>query len=198
MHNGTDFRAPSGTNVFAAGAGTVTSSTRDEGLGNYVVIVHPDDTRTTYGHLSARKVKAGDKVKAGQVIGLAGATGHANGAHLHFETRDARGRLLDPIKWLRDRHVQPWGSPVKPKPAPKPAPTPKPDARALRFGSIGKRVEELQRVINAFYPGRRPRLVVDGRYFAATEAGVKYVQQRLGRPQTGVADSHVLDYLGVK
>ena len=54
--------------------------------GNYVVISHPDGTRTLYAHMSQRNVSAGDTVRQGQTVGLVGSTGSSTGNHLHFET----------------------------------------------------------------------------------------------------------------
>jgi hypothetical protein len=65
------------------------------GYGNCVVIRHHNGIETLYGHLSARLVKPGDPVNAGQIIGLGGSTGHSTGPHLHFETR-FMGKAFNP------------------------------------------------------------------------------------------------------
>lgn len=67
------------------------------GYGNVVVIQHGDDLRTLYAHLNSRKVKVGDKVKAGDHIGGMGTTGSSTGVHLHFETREKQGNDYVPV-----------------------------------------------------------------------------------------------------
>lgn len=84
-HNGTDYVAPVGTPIMAAGDGRVTHSTRNNLNGNYVFIQHANNIVTKYLHLSKRSVKVGDRVKQGQTIGTLGATGRVTGAHLHYE-----------------------------------------------------------------------------------------------------------------
>ena len=89
-----------GDPVGAAFAGRVRFSKYSSGYGNLVVIRHENGLETYYGHLSERKVEAGDWVEAGQVIGLGGSTGRSTGPHLHFETR-YQGYAFDP-EWLID------------------------------------------------------------------------------------------------
>jgi murein DD-endopeptidase MepM/ murein hydrolase activator NlpD len=84
-HRGVDYAAPTGTPVVAAGKGRVIRSTYDRFNGHHVFIQHGDRYVTKYLHFSKRKVKKGDTVKQGQVIGLLGATGLASGPHLHYE-----------------------------------------------------------------------------------------------------------------
>ncbi len=67
--------------------------------GKYVVIEHEDGTQSMYAHLSKIRVRSGQKVKQGQVIGVMGSTGSANGTHLHFEIR-INGRAVDPRYYL--------------------------------------------------------------------------------------------------
>ncbi|MEQ9505881.1 MAG: M23 family metallopeptidase [Hyphomonas sp.] len=87
LHKGTDFAAPTGTPVYAAGNGTVQRASRYGGYGNYIKIKHSGGYETAYAHLSryARGVKAGRKVKQGEVIGYVGSTGASTGPHLHYE-----------------------------------------------------------------------------------------------------------------
>ena len=88
MHRGVDMRLKTGDNVYAAFSGRVRIVNYEaNGYGNYVVIRHDNGLETVYGHLSAHKVKRGDYVNAGDVIGLGGNTGRSFGAHLHFEIR---------------------------------------------------------------------------------------------------------------
>lgn len=84
-HNGTDYVAPVGTPIMAAGDGKVTKSAYNKLNGNYVFIQHGGKYVTKYLHLSKRKVKQGQRVRQGQTIGLLGGTGRVTGAHLHYE-----------------------------------------------------------------------------------------------------------------
>ncbi|SDK49170.1 peptidoglycan DD-metalloendopeptidase family protein [Microbulbifer yueqingensis] len=84
-HNGTDYAAPRGTPVYAAGSGRVVKAGYSKANGNYVFIKHGDRYVTRYLHLTKRKVKTGQRVKQRQVIGTVGSTGYATGPHLHYE-----------------------------------------------------------------------------------------------------------------
>lgn len=84
-HNGTDYAAPTGTPVYAAGSGRVISAGYSKPNGNYVFIQHGERYVTRYLHLSKRLVKRGQRVKQRQVIGKVGSTGYATGPHLHYE-----------------------------------------------------------------------------------------------------------------
>ncbi len=84
-HRGVDYAARTGTPVVAAGNGKVTHSTYNKYNGNYVFIQHGNGIVTKYLHFTKRAVKAGQRVKQGQVIGYVGATGLAAGPHLHYE-----------------------------------------------------------------------------------------------------------------
>lgn len=84
-HNGTDYKANKGTPVVAAGNGRVTHATYNKYNGNYVFIQHGNDIITKYLHFSKLKVKKGQRVKQGQVIGLVGSTGLSQAPHLHYE-----------------------------------------------------------------------------------------------------------------
>ncbi|MEM9314437.1 MAG: peptidoglycan DD-metalloendopeptidase family protein [Pseudomonadota bacterium] len=84
-HNGTDYAAPRGTPVFAAGDGRVTKAGYTRANGNYVFIQHGERYVTKYLHLNKRKVKQGQRVVQSQVIGTVGSTGAATGPHLHYE-----------------------------------------------------------------------------------------------------------------
>lgn len=87
LHKGTDFAAPTGTPVYAAGNGTVQRASRNGGYGNYVRIKHSKGYETAYAHLSryGKGIKSGRKVKQGDVIGYVGSTGASTGPHLHYE-----------------------------------------------------------------------------------------------------------------
>lgn len=84
-HSGTDIAAPEGTPVRAAGSGKVILSGKDYFYtGNMVILDHGQGLQTIYAHLKEAKVKEGDVVKKGDVIGLVGKTGRATGPHLHW------------------------------------------------------------------------------------------------------------------
>ncbi|MEK7475188.1 MAG: M23 family metallopeptidase [Candidatus Coatesbacteria bacterium] len=85
-HRGIDIAAPDGWPVVAAAAGRVLVSRRIDAYGNAVVLDHGQTVHTIYFHMSARQVVEGQRVEAGQVIGMVGATGIATGPHLHFGT----------------------------------------------------------------------------------------------------------------
>ncbi len=85
LHTGIDLRASTGTKVYAANAGTVTTSGYSSAWGNYIIINHGGGLTTLYAHLSRRNVSKDQKVKQGTVIGLSGNTGYSTAPHLHFE-----------------------------------------------------------------------------------------------------------------
>jgi murein DD-endopeptidase MepM/ murein hydrolase activator NlpD len=84
-HNGIDYRAPSGTPVFAAGNGKVLKAAYSKYNGNHVFIQHGNNIVTKYLHFTKRNVKTNQRVQQGQVIGYVGATGLAEAPHLHYE-----------------------------------------------------------------------------------------------------------------
>ncbi|MFP5414629.1 MAG: peptidoglycan DD-metalloendopeptidase family protein [Gammaproteobacteria bacterium] len=84
-HNGIDYAAPRGTPVYAAGGGKVIAAGYSNSRGNHVDIQHNRKYTTRYFHLDRFRVKAGQVVKQGQVIGTVGSTGYATGPHLHYE-----------------------------------------------------------------------------------------------------------------
>lgn len=98
-HNGTDFAAPRGTPIMAAGTGVVTRANWHGGYGNFVGIRHANGYETSYAHLQgfARGMRAGARVTQGQVIGYVGCTGSCTGPHLHYEVHN-NGRPLNPMR----------------------------------------------------------------------------------------------------
>ena len=86
-HMGTDYAAPTGTPVHAAGDGHVSFEGRRGGYGNAIVLTHGANVSTLYGHMSrfARNIQVGTRVQQGEVIGYVGMTGLATGPHLHYE-----------------------------------------------------------------------------------------------------------------
>jgi len=97
LHTGIDLRASTGTKVYAANKGTVTTSGYSSAWGNYIIINHGGGYTTLYAHLSRRNVSKGATVKQGDVIGLSGNTGYSTGPHLHFEI-NKNGSSYDPLK----------------------------------------------------------------------------------------------------
>lgn len=94
-HSGVDLKTRPNDNIYAAFDGVVTMSGVYFGYGNCIRIKHDNGLETLYGHQSRNLVKCGDKVKAGQLIGLTGSTGRATTAHLHFEMF-YKGHRLNP------------------------------------------------------------------------------------------------------
>ncbi len=102
LHTGADIPAPSGTRINAAKAGTVIISTFNSSYGNYVVIAHPDNSRTLYAHMKSRAVSAGNAVGQGECIGYVGTTGSSTGNHLHFEvwTGGSSSTRVNPMQFF--------------------------------------------------------------------------------------------------
>ena len=99
MHRGTDFAAPTGTPIYAAGHGVVERASRYGGYGHYVRIRHANSYKTAYAHLSryGRGIRSGVRVRQGQVIGYVGSTGASTGPHLHYEVM-VRGKHVNPMR----------------------------------------------------------------------------------------------------
>ncbi len=95
MHAGMDFRARSGTPIYAATDGRVDFAGRHGGHGNYVRLRHAGNMGTGYAHMSRIAVSAGQNVRRGQVIGYVGSTGLSTGPHLHYEMYRG-GQTVDP------------------------------------------------------------------------------------------------------
>lgn len=96
-HNGTDFGAPTGTPIRAVADAVVTFAGKSGGYGNHVKLDHEGPYVTSYSHLSRIRVKNGQKVKQGDVIGEVGSTGMSTGPHLHYEFLSG-GKHVDPMK----------------------------------------------------------------------------------------------------
>ena len=99
MHHGVDLGVPVGTDVRAMAAGTVMVAGAKSGYGLAVMIDHGGGWVTLYGHLDRVDVSVGDRVRAGQHLGLSGNTGLSTAPHLHFEVRRF-GRSRDPVPLL--------------------------------------------------------------------------------------------------
>ncbi|MFC4072922.1 M23 family metallopeptidase, partial [Actinoplanes subglobosus] len=87
-----DFAMPAGSTVVASAPGVVQDSYFSDSWGNTVVVQHPWGECTRYSHLSSRRVVAGQAIKQAQVLGAAGATGSATGAHLDFKAENCGSR----------------------------------------------------------------------------------------------------------
>ena len=96
-HKGTDYAAPIGTPILATADGTVTESTRRGGNGKYVKIRHNGTYSTQYLHMKKQKVKKGEYVRQGDVIGWIGMTGNSGGPHVCYRFWK-NGRQVDPLK----------------------------------------------------------------------------------------------------
>lgn len=96
MHTGMDFAAPKGTEIYATGNGRVIKAVYDEGYGNHVIVDHGYGYQTLYAHMSAFKVREGETVNRGQVLGLIGSTGLSTSPHLHYEVIKS-GNKVNPI-----------------------------------------------------------------------------------------------------
>lgn len=96
-HKGTDFAAAIGTPIMATANGTVTKASYTSGNGNYVKIRHNATYETQYLHMLKRKVKVGQFVKQGDVIGWVGMTGHTAGPHVCYRFWK-NGRQVDPLR----------------------------------------------------------------------------------------------------
>jgi murein DD-endopeptidase MepM/ murein hydrolase activator NlpD len=116
-HTGIDYRAPVGTDIYATKGGKVVHSgyggSYGPSYGSYVVIQSWYKGRFRqhlYAHLSSTKVREGQRVKAGDLIGLSGTTGNTNGPHLHYEER------VSPFNyWSHCKPVFPTWTPVSRK-----------------------------------------------------------------------------------
>lgn len=99
MHRGTDFAAPRGTPIYAAGNGVIERASRYGSFGHYIRIRHADGYKTAYAHMKGYGlgIKSGVRVKQGQVIGYVGTTGRSTGPHLHYEVQ-VNGKHVDAMR----------------------------------------------------------------------------------------------------
>ena len=95
FHQGMDFTAPTGTEIFATGNATVKFSGWKQGYGNTVILDHGFGYETLYAHLYKSLVRKGQKVRRSDIIALVGNTGKSTGPHLHYEVR-LNGKPIDP------------------------------------------------------------------------------------------------------
>lgn len=114
FHEGIDFSAPIGTEVYAAGDGIVLHTTRSNyGYGNIIKIDHGYGYITYYAHLSKIKVRKGQKVKRGQTIGTVGSTGLSTGPHLHYEVRKNKKRVNPIYYFFNDLNIEDYDEIIK-------------------------------------------------------------------------------------
>ncbi|WP_338551131.1 M23 family metallopeptidase [Roseovarius phycicola] len=99
-HNGTDFAAPHGTPIYSTADGVVTHAGWLSGYGRLIKIKHEFGIETRYAHLSAIRVKEGQRVSRGQRIGDMGNTGRSTGTHLHYEVR-VGGKAVNPMIYIK-------------------------------------------------------------------------------------------------
>ena len=95
-HRGLDLRGATGTPVKAVASGRVLMAEEQYYSGKMVYVDHGDGLLTFYCHLSRLDVRPGERVRAGQILGLVGATGRVTGPHLHFGVR-VRGQMVNPM-----------------------------------------------------------------------------------------------------
>lgn len=108
-HYGTDFAAPVGTPIRATASGTVVAAGYTRGNGNYVTIRHNGTYKTQYLHMKKRKVRKGQQVKQGDLIGTVGMTGYTSGPHVCYRFWK-NGKQVDPF-----RQKLPEAKPIEPK-----------------------------------------------------------------------------------
>ena len=99
-HGGLDIRAHMGWPVTAFKPGTVIRAGENGPLGISVDVRQEDGMTARYGHMSKTLVKTGQRVTAGEPVGLVGCTGRTTGAHLHFGLLDVSGKAVDPLPYL--------------------------------------------------------------------------------------------------
>lgn len=102
LHTGIDFTAPTGTDIYATGDGVIMGKDPNgSGYGIHVIIDHGFGYKTLYGHMSKVLVKAGQKIKRGELIGKVGSTGQSTAPHLHYEVIK-NGKKINPINFFNN------------------------------------------------------------------------------------------------
>jgi len=181
-HRALDYRARTGTPVYAAMDGTVATGSGHPNAGNWIEVRRGGDL-AGYSHLSRRTVRPGEKVNAGDKIGESGATGRAFGAHLHFYVKE-NGRHVNPGPWLDQVN------------------RPKPKSKSKSSGGMSTadwlsraQIRKLQSGLRRKYPAYRwsvkvrrgSRITVDGIDGPQTQAWVREFQKRTGLKADGIA-----------
>jgi murein DD-endopeptidase MepM/ murein hydrolase activator NlpD len=101
FHEGLDFSAPTGSDIYATGDGVVVRAEYSGGSGKMVLVDHGFGYKTLYAHMSSISVVAGSEVKRGQVIGAVGNTGDSTGPHLHYEVHKNE-QHVNPIDYFHN------------------------------------------------------------------------------------------------
>ncbi|MFH1700474.1 MAG: M23 family metallopeptidase [Candidatus Zixiibacteriota bacterium] len=99
FHPGLDISNGNGTPIYATANGKISAVRINGGLGKMISIDHGYGFKTRYGHMSDYKVKVGQRVKRGEIIGLMGSTGYTTGPHLHYEVIK-NGKHINPYKFI--------------------------------------------------------------------------------------------------
>ena len=109
FHYGMDFTAPTGTEIYSTGDGTISEIKKSKrGYGNKIVVDHGYGYKTLYAHLSGFNVRKGQKVKRGDVIGYVGNTGTSTAPHLHYEVI-LNGEKQNPVNYyFNDLTPEQW------------------------------------------------------------------------------------------
>lgn len=103
MHTGIDFPAPTGTPIYATADGVVERAVnKTGGYGNNVLIKHDEEYHSFYAQMSEFKVKKGQKVKKGEIIGWVGSSGMSTAPHLHYEVWK-NGKAINPEPFLKSK-----------------------------------------------------------------------------------------------
>ncbi len=100
MHAGIDLAGPLGTAIYATADAIVGRSEWANGYGNLIELTHGRGIQTRYGHLTRSVVRAGQRVKRGELIGYMGSTGRSTGSHLHYEVR-IDGKAVNPVPFMQ-------------------------------------------------------------------------------------------------
>ena len=103
FHSGIDISTPIGTRIFAPADGVILSTATQGAYGNSIVVDHGYGVVTRYGHLDAYAVRAGQRVRRGDLIGFVGSTGRSTGPHLHYEVW-VRDQAQNPIHFILDEY----------------------------------------------------------------------------------------------
>lgn len=147
FHDGLDLAAPLGRPVVAAADGRVAFAGRTADGAIVVRIVHDDGSETQYGHLGAGlDVQAGDRVMAGDQIGVVGLTGNTTGPHVHFELR-REGRPLDPARAIASGRLP--GDPEPVSLAEAPSAATRGGAVLARFDGLSDRIPYAEEIRSA-------------------------------------------------
>ncbi len=100
MHKGADFAGPHGTSIYTTADGVVSHAGWQSGYGRLIKIKHANGIETRYAHLAKIRVKVGQRVSRGELIGDMGSSGRSTGTHLHYEIR-VNGNAVNPMKFIK-------------------------------------------------------------------------------------------------